>query len=123
MVTCTTPPFRAAVRLNSGVRRGLENFLTSQMRSLSTANIAAIGLVGFCGAFAIYLFKELLSDQNGLLPIALNISAVALLVGVRFLAWPDIRIPRQARISWASAAVALFAVVLAVAARSPQVHV
>ena len=97
--------------------------MTSQMRSLSTANIAAIGLVGFCGAFAIYLLKELLSDHNGLLPIALNISAVALLVGVRFLAWPDIRIPSQARISWTSAAGALFAVVLAVAARSPQVHV
>ena len=93
------------------------------MRGLSTANIAAIGLVGFCGAFAIYLVKELLSDHSGPLPTALNISAAALLVGVRFLAWPDILIPSQARISWQSAAIALFAVVLAVAARSPQAHV
>ena len=97
--------------------------MTSQLRSLSTANIVAIALVGFCGTFAIYLFKELLSDHNGLLSVALNISAFVVLVAVRFLAWPDIRIPSQARISWGSAAVALLAVVLALAARSPQVHV
>ena len=44
MVTCTTPPFRAAVRLNSGVR--LNRYMPATLRILGTLSllVAAISL-------------------------------------------------------------------------------
>ena len=49
MVTCTTPPFRAAVRLNSGVRA-----LRSNMGILGKAVVLIVSVVAALFAYAIY---------------------------------------------------------------------
>ena len=41
MVTCTTPPFRAAVRLNSGVRRQTDNMVPEILLSIGVLAILA----------------------------------------------------------------------------------
>jgi len=94
-----------------------------KVHSLSAANIAALALIGFCGAFAIYLLHELIEHHQDLLRVSLNVAAALLLAGVRFVYWPAAKSPRLARLSWHPFALAGAAVVLALIARAPQFHV
>jgi len=93
------------------------------MKSLSATNLAALALLGFSAAFAIYLFLELVEHHQNLLRVSLNLAAALLLLGVRFVYWPVAKNPRLARLSWHPFALAGAAVVLALAARAPQFHV
>jgi len=92
------------------------------VKSLSATNIEALALIGFSGAFAIYLLHELTEHHQNPLRVALNIAAALFLLGVRFVYWPLATNPRLARINWKAFALAGLAIVLALTARAPQLH-
>ncbi len=93
------------------------------LKSLSASNFAALALLGFSGAFAIYLVHEVFQHHQDVLRVALNLAAALLLLGVRFVYWPISKNPRLARLGWRPFALAGAAVALAVLARAPQLHV
>ena len=73
MVTCTTPPFRAAVRLNSGVRFDMKDFrnLLLALVSIATANAVAaeplpqpVRAIGVAGADASAVIR-VCADKQG----------------------------------------------------------
>jgi len=93
------------------------------VKALSAANVAALALIGFSGAFGIYLLHELIDHHQNLLSVSLNVAAALFLFGVRFVYWPLAKNPRLAHLSWKPFVLAGIALVLALAARAPQFHV
>jgi hypothetical protein len=93
--------------------------VASELGNLTTRNIAAIGLTGFCGAFGLYLLRELWRSHGGVAWAALNLMAAVILLALCASSWPALREPRTASASWHRFALAALACVLAVVARLP----
>ncbi len=93
--------------------------MASEIKSLNARNIAALGLVGFSGAFACFLLVHLYRDPGSLVSASLDLAAAVALIAVCAIAWPDIRTPLAARFSWRLAAIVMLAIALAVLARAP----
>jgi len=97
--------------------------MASELKELKPRNIFALGLVGFSGAFAFFLLRELFVERDGLVAAGLNLVAAVLLIIVCAISWPQVSSPTSARVSWRSLALVIGACVLALAARLPAVHV
>ncbi len=97
--------------------------MASEPKELTTRNIFAIGLVGFSGAFAFFLMRELFSNGGGVIAGGLNLVAAVLLILVCAISWKRISSPTSAQVSWQAVVLAAVACVLAVAARLPALHV
>jgi len=93
--------------------------MASDLRNLTTANIVAIGLTGFCGAFALYLLRELWQSRGGLAWAVLNLIAGVVLLAVCAVFWRNVLAPHQARAPWQAFVATGFACALALAARLP----
>jgi len=93
--------------------------MASELRNLTTANIFAIALTGFCGAFGLYLMRELWHVHGGIAWAALNLVAGVVLLAVCAVSWRNVLAPRQARAPWQAFAATGLACALALAARLP----
>lgn len=91
------------------------------LRSLTAGNLFALGVVGFCGAFSILLFKGLWIDAPARPHASLDLIAAVLLLCVCATSWPEVSRPERAHVSLKSVAVAVLACVLAVLARTPGI--
>ena len=97
MVTCTTPPFRAAVRLNSGVRPGKSFPMLSASAIASHSAFFAFCWVGVGQRFArcASRFGRIASDSAGAPP-----PSAWLDLRVRAQVWPR-RVALAGALSWA----------------------
>ena len=97
--------------------------MASELKELKPRNIFALGLVGFSGAFAFFLLRELFIDRGGLVAAGLNLMAAVLLIIVCAISWPRVSSPASARVSWRAVALVIAACVLALVARMHALHV
>jgi len=97
--------------------------MAGELKELKPRNIFALGLIGFSGAFAFFLLRELFVEHDGFVAAGFNLVAAVLLMIVCAISWPQVSSPKSARVSWRSVALAIGACVLALAARLPGVHV
>ena len=97
--------------------------MASELTALKSRNILAIGLVGFSGAFALFLLRGVFLGQAGMLASALNLIAAVVLIVAAAITWPQILAPRSARASWRAIALVALGCGLALVARMPGVHV
>ena len=97
--------------------------MANEVKRLGAANIIAVGMTGFSGAFAFFLLRELFVDHAGLISSAMKLGAAVLLLAACALTWPNVHSPMSARFSLPAFGLVIIACVLAVAARAPGLHV
>ena len=90
-----------------------------EIRSLKARNLFSLALIGFSGAFALFLLVELYRNRGGLVSGGLNLAAAVALIAVCALAWPNLRSPKSAHLSWQLKGLILVACVMALLARAP----
>ena len=93
--------------------------MASEIKSLKAGSLYALALIGFSAAFALFLLAELYGNRGGLLSAGLNLAAAVALVVVCALAWPNLRTPKTAHLSWKLKGLILLACALALLARAP----
>lgn len=96
--------------------------MTSKLKELQPHNILALGVVGFSGAFAFSLLRDLFAKSGGLEAAGINLVASVLLIIVCAITWPSILSPTSARVSWQAGLLVLIACVLALVARMPALQ-
>lgn len=97
--------------------------MASELKALKPSSMFALGFIGFSGAFAFFLLRELFVGRGGLVADGLILSAAVLLIVVCAISWPGISTLRSARFSLRGLALAVVACVLVLAAQLPALHV
>lgn len=93
--------------------------MAGELKALNPSSLFALGFIGFSGAFAFFLLRELFVDRGGFVADSLNLSAAVLLIVVCAISWPGISTLRSARFSRRGVALAVVACMLALTAQVP----
>lgn len=104
------------------VRHSREALAGDHIGSLKGRHLYAPALLGFSGAFALFLLLELRQDSGGLLASGLNLTAAVALIVVCAVGWRHVRVPETAHLPWRLKVVIAVASVLALIARAPLIQ-